>query len=943
MKRTKNIYVQYTLLFILISCFWVSQFIFLNKTMVWEVDGYLQWFPLLTKTKDVLVGLLSGDGLALWQWDIGLGGDLLGNVAHVLCDPFNFIVVFFPKSKIDIAYSVIIIVKLYTAGLIMLKFMQYKKKSLNLCLIGALSYAFCAWALASFVHLAFISQLVAFPLLIWGIDKLWNKEKPILLMVGIIYSLCTGLYYTYMSALIVAVYVIVKYLNEREEKTVKYFIDKVKPIVGYSFLAALIASPIIAELLYTLLNVSTEAGKTYSIFPDINLLLKYIPSYAGAVDANMNYAYLALNGLMLLAIPVLLFTKKKTTSMIMCIVMAVFMIFPIFQSLLNGMSYPSGRWCYAVGFFMAIALVESLEILLKDSLKYKKKTIITLAVIIAVTFIVAGTTGIVTIEQMITVCVNIIFAFIIWKALSSQSEDNKIRNIKWLVVINIALFAFVMYSPFLSDRISIFLDQGNCYKGYEESSLSEVSRINDDSFYRVNTYWNPWYNDNGAVGHTAVNSSMYWRVPSTHEYLSTLDSDWTKYNVNLGNSGGNFRRMTSLNNDSRCRINFLQGIKYYLSDKKSDIVDYRGLNYNEYVDWGYKKINNDKIKTNIYESKVKPSLGYVFDRVVSEKDYLNVSVEKREQVLMSSLVVDDKDYSEMGKMRKTTDSCSYEKTKKIPFKIVENSDLVVPKMNRIFIQRDEQSIKLRLGENIKNSEIYVVFKGIKKKPYTNKAVIKHEQKGALPLSREDKFKRKMERVKNQPGGSFLIKVSRKAYGEGKIEKELVNASDENQGVQGLDNYIANLGYVEDYGDDITCVFVNEGKYDYDSIEVLAVPTTEYNCQSKKLSAQGLKTTSIKNDEITGTVNAHNDGMLYLSIIKNEGWNIYIDGKKVEKVYQVDNAFTGVKIGKGHHRIKLTYNLIWIKYTIIATIVGLLMVLILIIKFLLNKQRNNRRS
>ena len=41
----------------------------------------------------------------------------------------------------------------------------------------------------------------------------------------------------------------------------------------------------------------------------------------------------------------------------------------------------------------------------------------------------------------------------------------------------------------------------------------------------------------------------------------------------------------------------LEGIKYYLSDKKSDIVDYRGLNYNEYVDWGYKKINNDKIKS----------------------------------------------------------------------------------------------------------------------------------------------------------------------------------------------------------------------------------------------------------------------------------------------------------------------------------------------------------
>ena len=166
-KKIKNIYVQYTLFFVVISFFWVFQYIVFNKTLIWEIDGYAQCYGILAKFKSILISIFSGNGLALWQWDIGLGGDLIGNLSQIIMDPFMIICAFFSRTHLDVAYTIMIFLKIYTAGIIVLKYLKYKNKSLNMCVIGAISYAFCTWTLAGVVHVFFISQLIIFPLIIW--------------------------------------------------------------------------------------------------------------------------------------------------------------------------------------------------------------------------------------------------------------------------------------------------------------------------------------------------------------------------------------------------------------------------------------------------------------------------------------------------------------------------------------------------------------------------------------------------------------------------------------------------------------------------------------------------------------------------------------------------------------------------------------------------------
>ena len=90
-------------------------------------------------------------------------------------------------------------------------------------------------------------------------------------------------------------------------------------------------------------------------------------------------------------------------------------------------------------------------------------------------------------------------------------------------------------------------------------------------------------------------------------------------------------------------------------------------------------------------------------------------------------------------------------------------------------------------------------------------------------------------------------------------------------------------------------------------------------RAKVLSDNVLHTTEVGDDVIKGYVDSQYDGLLYLSILKNDGFEIYIDGEKQKDIYDVNTAFTGVKVSKGHHEVKIVYHI---------SIFGLLLVVVI---------------
>ena len=921
-KRKNNIGIQYSILFAIVLMFFGLQFLILGKSMIWSVDGYLQWYPVFAKFK-MLIGDLFSHGIAMWQWDTGLGGDLIANYSMILFDPFSYIALLFSKANQDIAYSIIIVLKLYTAGFIVLKYLQSKGKSFNLCLVGAITYAFCSWGIVAIRHDFFVSQLIIFPLIIWGIDKVWNRENPILLTVSIFFSCAISIYFTYMTAILVVIYVIVKYIKEKTEKSFADFIKKAFSLIGYAVLGALMAAPIIASQLYALINTSTESGDGFGKLPNLFSLIRFIPGFSGNVDANLNYSNVALSGILILAVPVILLLRKKTTAMVMSIISAVIVLIPALQSILNGFSYPAGRWCYVAAYFLTIATVESIEVLQEKYDSYRVKFRIYAIIVVVISLVAAGFFVAFDKYQLLSILLNVLFARVIFViiAKSKNREDGEFK-LRWVVVLNVAIICFIVFSPIFIGDVTIYNDHKDNADGYNSSSLAHASKIKDNDFYRVGTFWNPWADANGIAVHTATNANLYWNTPSTFEYLSTLDSDWSKYNVELANSGGNFLRMTSQHNDSRCRINFLQGVKYYLSEN----LDFRGphimqdyVDYDKYVDYGYKKIKLPNTKTHAFESKVKTGLGYVFNSAISKKDYSKLTPVQKEQALMDSVVLEDEDMKDIPEMSKDAKDVDFEKNTKLNFKLLANTKYVKINGNKIKVKRNVDHFLINHEALPDNQELYVVIKNIQRKEFSPKKEIVYREKSGEEIAAGTKWKARLG-LNYEDKSDIKLYLSR-VCGNKKILKGICNEEKINQGIQDVKDYIVNLGSTNIKSQNIVCTFPTSGKYSFDSIEVLTVPTKEYAKKAKELSKQRLVTTSIKNDEVKGYVDAKKDGMLYLSIIKHDGWKIYVDGKKVDKVYQVDTAFTGVKVKKGHHNIKLVYNVVGWPYTIIMALIG----------------------
>ena len=101
----------------------------------------------------------------------------------------------------------------------------------------------------------------------------------------------------------------------------------------------------------------------------------------------------------------------------------------------------------------------------------------------------------------------------------------------------------------------------------------------------------------------------------------------------------------------------------------------------------------------------------------------------------------------------------------------------------------------------------------------------------------------------------------------------------------------------------------------------------------KLSDGQLQYSKFDETLITGSFVAENDEVLYTSIPYDESWNVYIDGKKVQKddVFAVSDALIGVYVTEGEHEITFVYEAKGLEECII---ISTLFVIILLIFYIL---------
>ena len=117
--------------------------------------------------------------------------------------------------------------------------------------------------------------------------------------------------------------------------------------------------------------------------------------------------------------------------------------------------------------------------------------------------------------------------------------------------------------------------------------------------------------------------------------------------------------------------------------------------------------------------------------------------------------------------------------------------------------------------------------------------------------------------------------------------------------------------------------IEKGKYIISNIETYELNYNEIKNIKQTHDEFKINKNETKGDIIKGTINVTKEGSYFnLAVPYDEGYNIYIDGKKTS--YEKTNtSFVGFKIEKGNHDIKIEYIAPWQKKGKIVSLAGII--------------------
>jgi len=249
------IYLIYSLLFGILVFLIYYIFIKTGKSFIWEDDGLKQHFAILYDFNLNMRNIFR-DGFSFFLWNAGLGLDVIGQYSYyILGDPFAYLSLLFPMDKLEVAYNVLVIARMYFIGIAFLVYCRFNKKDNFVSMLGCMIYTFSGFALYAGVrHPYFLNALIIMPLMFLAVDKLLKEKKFAFFSFMTAVSAITNYYFFYMITIISVLYAFIKYLSEYRENGIKGFLEVLyKAIIGY-IIGVLISGVILFPTIYGFLN-----------------------------------------------------------------------------------------------------------------------------------------------------------------------------------------------------------------------------------------------------------------------------------------------------------------------------------------------------------------------------------------------------------------------------------------------------------------------------------------------------------------------------------------------------------------------------------------------------------------------------------------------------------------------------------------------------------------
>lgn len=189
-----------------------------GKNTVLTGDLYTQVSALFYHLWDAV----RGGGSLLVDYTSGAGESFFGIFAYYLVSPINLIVLLFKRNDIYLAISLVVALKIILSSITCLYSLKYIFKKDNLMFVPlSLLYAFSGYTLVCYQITSWMDVVYMFPLIVVGLKKLIDEDKPIMYGVTLFLTICFSFYLSYIMIIFIFLLAFIYIKNNVEKKDQK--------------------------------------------------------------------------------------------------------------------------------------------------------------------------------------------------------------------------------------------------------------------------------------------------------------------------------------------------------------------------------------------------------------------------------------------------------------------------------------------------------------------------------------------------------------------------------------------------------------------------------------------------------------------------------------------------------------------------------------------------
>ncbi len=616
--ENRKFFILYSAAFAVTALAVLGYFFVLKKTFITPGDGFKQHFKAFVYfgryIREIIRTLINEHSLVIpqWSYSIGYGGDILTTLHYyVIGDPLDLISVIVPVKYSIFAYTLLMIFRFYLSGLSFSIYCRYRNAAgITACAAGGLVYSFTTYSLFfAFVHPFFMNPVIYLPLILLGVEKIFDAKRPYLLTVMVFISAVSNFYFFYMLVLVTVFYVLFRLFFIYKKGELKRAVGSVFKIGISSAVGVLMSCAVFIPVTLAFMGDSRTGDAI-----EVNLLypFSYYKNFLAAyTTSNANMGSMTSFGISCVALTAvfLMFIKKGKNKelKILFAVSTLLLLLPAVGYIMNGFSYIANRWVWAYIMLVAYILVVMWEDLISINLNQGIALLGMLCVYSVCAFICIK-----EFDKNLAVSVAVGTAAIIAMLSASRLKLKKLSGGLLIILIIISLSA---NSYFNSSGGNV--DKNNYY-GYiritneliDNPATKVEKAVDDDSFYR---YSGSRLVVNSDLVNSTKGTSFYWSLQNSNiaQFIDEMDLPY-RYLYQYYNL------------DNRAALNALAAVKYYES----------GSIYNK--PYGF-----DEIKEDIYENANCLPIGYTYSAYITRDMYDGLTAVEKQQALLQGVLLEE--------------------------------------------------------------------------------------------------------------------------------------------------------------------------------------------------------------------------------------------------------------------------------------------------------------